>query len=117
MRTDNNPIEILQNLIACKSVTPNDDNCQTIIGEYLKQLGFEIKNIKYGDVHNMIAKLGTKKPTLAFVGHTDVVPIGDIDEWTYDPFSLTEENNKLYGRGTSDMKGSIAAFLFGVNSF
>ena len=72
MRTDNNPIEILQNLIACKSVTPNDDNCQTIIGEYLKQLGFEIKNIKYGDVHNMIAKLGTKKPTLAFVGHTDV---------------------------------------------
>ena len=46
MRTDNNPIEILQNLIACKSVTPNDDNCQTIIGEYLKQLGFEIKNIK-----------------------------------------------------------------------
>ena len=117
MRTDNNPIEILQNLIACKSVTPNDDNCQTIIGEYLKQLGFEIKNIKYGDVNNMIAKLGTKKPTLAFVGHTDVVPIGDIDEWTYDPFSLTEENNKLYGRGTSDMKGSIAAFLFAVNSF
>lgn len=117
MRTDNNPIEILQNLIACKSVTPNDDNCQTIIGEYLKQLGFEIKNIKYGDVNNMIAKLGTKKPTLAFVGHTDVVPIGDIDEWSYDPFSLTEENNKLYGRGTSDMKGSIAAFLFAVNSF
>ena len=117
MRTDNNPIEILQNLIACKSVTPNDDNCQTIIGEYLKQLGFEIKNIKYGDVNNMIAKLGTKKPTLAFVGHTDVVPIGDIDEWVYDPFSLTEENNKLYGRGTSDMKGSIAAFLFAVNSF
>ena len=117
MRTDNNPIEILQNLIACKSVTPNDDNCQTIIGEYLKQLGFEIKNIKYGDVNNMIAKLGTKKPTLAFVGHTDVVPIGDIDEWAYDPFSLTEENNKLYGRGTSDMKGSIAAFLFAVNSF
>ena len=60
MRTDNNPIEILQNLIACKSVTPNDDNCQTIIGGYLKQLGFEIKNIKYGDVNNMIAKLGTK---------------------------------------------------------
>ncbi len=117
MRTDNNPIEILQNLIACKSVTPNDDNCQKIIGEYLKKLGFEIKNIKYGDVHNMIAKLGSKKPTLAFVGHTDVVPIGDIDQWNYDPFSLTEENNKLYGRGTSDMKGSIAAFLFAINSF
>ncbi len=117
MREESNPIEILRTLISCKSVTPEDDRCQIMISEYLKQLGFEIKTIKYGDVHNMIAKLGTKKPTLAFVGHTDVVPVGDIDKWDHDPFSLTEKNNKLYGRGTSDMKGSIAAFLSAVKSF
>ena len=108
---------ILEQLIACQSVTPNDDKCQIIIADYLSKLGFEIKHIKHDDVVNLIAKYGTGKPTLAFVGHTDVVPVGDINEWESNPFKLSKVDNKLFGRGTSEMKGSIAAMMFAVQSF
>ena len=110
-------IEVLSNLIKCKSITPNDDGCQTYIGEYLKQLGFNIYLKKYGDVSNIIAKKGSSKPVIAFVGHTDVVPTGDVKQWSTNPFELTELKGKLYGRGTSDMKGSVACMMLAITKF
>ena len=110
-------IEVLSNLIKFKSITPNDDGCQTYIGGYLKQLGFNIYLKKYGDVNNIIAKKGSSGPVIAFVGHTDVVPTGDINQWSTNPFELTELKGKLYGRGTSDMKGSIACMMLAIKKF
>jgi len=110
-------IKVLSNLIKCKSITPNDDSCQTYIGGYLKQLGFNIYLKKYGDVSNIIAKKGSSGPVIAFVGHTDVVPTGDIDQWFSNPFELTELKGKLYGRGTSDMKGSVACMMLAIKKF
>ena len=110
-------IEVLSNLIKCKSITPNDDGCQTYIGRYLKQLGFNIYLKKYGDVNNIIAKKGSSGPVIAFVGHTDVVPTGDVNQWATNPFELTELKGKLYGRGTSDMKGSVACMMLAIKKF
>ena len=110
-------IEVLSNLIKCKSITPNDDGCQAYIGRYLKQLGFNIYLKKYGDVNNIIAKKGSSGPVIAFVGHTDVVPTGDVNQWATNPFELTELKGKLYGRGTSDMKGSVACMMLAIKKF
>ena len=107
-------IKILDKLISCKSVTPYDDQCQEYIANFLKDLGFKIEFKKYDDVTNLIARYGTEKPVLAYVGHTDVVPTGDINKWETDPFKLTDKNSKLYGRGTSDMKGGIACMMHAI---
>lgn len=114
---NNNAIELLEKLIVCKSVTPNDNGCQEIIGDFLKNIGFSVKEKKYGEVNNLIARYGSDEPVFAFVGHTDVVPIGNINDWKSDPFVLTDINEKLYGRGASDMKGSIACMMTTVNNF
>ena len=81
-----NVINILEKLISFKSVTPFDDNCQEYIASYLQDLGFEIQFKKYDDVTNLIARYGSEKPVLAYVGHTDVVPTGDVNKWDTDPF-------------------------------
>ena len=113
----NNVINILDKLISYKSLTPFDDKCQEYISNFLKDLGFEIEFKKYGDVTNLIARYGHQRPVLAYIGHTDVVPTGDIEKWHSDPFKLTEKDSKLYGRGTSDMKGGIACFMQAVKEF
>ena len=107
-------IKILDKLISCKSVTPYDDHCQEYIANFLQDLGFKIEFKKYDDVINLIARYGTEKPVLAYVGHTDVVPTGDINKWETDPFKLTDKDSKLYGRGTSDMKGGIACMMHAI---
>jgi len=107
-------IKILDKLISCKSVTPYDDHCQEYIANFLQDLGFKIEFKKYDDVTNLIARYGTEKPVLAYVGHTDVVPTGDINKWETDPFKLTDKDSKLYGRGTSDMKGGIACMMHAI---
>ena len=112
-----NVINILDKLISFKSVTPFDDNCQEFIANYLKELGFDIQFKKYDDVTNLIARYGREKPVLAYVGHTDVVPTGDVNKWDSDPFKLTDKNSKLYGRGTSDMKGGIACMMYAIREF
>ena len=114
---NDNAIELLEKLIICKSVTPNDDGCQEVIGNFLKNIGFSVKEKKYEEVNNLIARYGSEDPVFAFVGHTDVVPIGNINDWKSDPFVLTDINEKLCGRGTSDMKGSIACMMAAVNNF
>ena len=105
---------MLEKLIGCKSITPDDDGCQSIIAGFLKDFGFEIKIVEKSGVSNLIATYGTKSPRIAFVGHTDVVPIGQIDRWNSNPFELHEKNGELFGRGTSDMKGSIASMLIAI---
>ena len=112
-----NVINILDKLISFKSLTPFDDNCQDYIASFLEDIGFKIEFKKYDDVTNLIARYGTESPVLAYVGHTDVVPTGDIKNWDTDPFKLTERNSKLYGRGTSDMKGGIACMMHAIQDF
>ena len=110
----NNVYLMLEKLISCKSVTPDDDGCQSIISDFLRGFGFEIKIIEKSGVSNLIATYGTSSPRLAFVGHTDVVPIGQIEKWSTPPFELHEKDGILFGRGTSDMKGSIASMLIAI---
>ena len=112
-----NVVEILSKLISCKSLTPQDDGCQKYIADYLEKLGFEIEIKKNDDVINLIARYGKDSPVFAYAGHTDVVPTGDLDKWKSNPFELTEINSKLYGRGTSDMKGSVACILISIKDF
>ena len=112
-----NVVEILSKLISCKSLTPEDDGCQIYIADYLEKLGFEIQIKKNDDVINLIARYGKDSPVFAYAGHTDVVPTGDLDKWKSNPFELTEIDEKLYGRGTSDMKGSVACILVSIKDF
>ena len=112
-----NVVGILSKLISCKSLTPEDDGCQKYIADYLKKLGFEIEIKKNDDVINLIARYGKDSPVFAYAGHTDVVPTGDLDKWKSNPFELTEIDSKLYGRGTSDMKGSVACILISIKDF
>ncbi|MDA7841635.1 succinyl-diaminopimelate desuccinylase [Gammaproteobacteria bacterium] len=112
-----NVVGILSKLISYKSLTPEDDGCQKYIADYLKKLGFEIEIKKNDDVINLIARYGKDSPVFAYAGHTDVVPTGDLDKWKSNPFELTEIDAKLYGRGTSDMKGSVACILISIKDF
>jgi succinyl-diaminopimelate desuccinylase len=102
---------VLSQLISFASVTPNDAGCQEFMIDYLEQLGFSCQKLNLGPVANFFACYGHQGPLLVFAGHTDVVPIGEQHQWHTDPFQLTEKEGMLYGRGTADMKGSLAAML------
>ncbi len=113
----NNVTDLLSKLISYPSVTPDVTECQKFIEQYLSNLGFKTDYVKNNSVQNMISTYGTKSPCLSFIGHTDVVPSGDINEWSSDPFKLTSKNDVLIGRGTSDMKGGIACFMQAIKEF
>ena len=110
-------LALARQIIACHSVTPNDAGCMEIITERLKPLGFNIEFINRNGVTNLWARRGTAKPLFVFAGHTDVVPTGPLDKWTSPPFAPEIRDGMLYGRGTADMKSSIAAMLTAVESF
>ncbi len=114
-------IELTQKLISCPSVTPKDEGAQIFLAEKLEALGFECFSLPFGEgdecVPNLFARLGSGAPHICFAGHTDVVPTGPLDQWTHAPFSAHIENNMLYGRGASDMKGGIAAFLAAMSEY
>ncbi|OYY93983.1 MAG: succinyl-diaminopimelate desuccinylase [Hydrogenophilales bacterium 28-61-23] len=113
----NKALEYTRELIARRSLTPEDAGCQGWLAEKLGKLGFIIENVHSGDVVNLWARRGTTSPLLCFAGHTDVVPTGPLEQWTSDPFVPTERDGQLYGRGAADMKGSIAAFLAAVEDY
>ena len=113
----NKALEYTRELIARRSLTPEDAGCQRWLSEKLAKLGFSIEAVNSGDVINLWARCGTTSPLLCFAGHTDVVPTGPLEQWTSDPFVPTERHGQLYGRGAADMKGSIAAFLAAVESY
>jgi succinyl-diaminopimelate desuccinylase len=110
-------LALTKQLIACRSVTPDDAGCQALIAEHLAKLGFGIERLPYGEVSNLWARRGDEGPVLAFAGHTDVVPPGPLEHWHGDPFSPEERDGRLYGRGATDMKGSLAAMITAVAAF
>lgn len=109
--------EVLRSLISFPSITPHDAGCQTSLIDALESLGFTCERLDNPPVSNFFARFGQAKPLFVFAGHTDVVPIGDPSKWRTDPFTLTNHDGMLYGRGTADMKGSIAAMLLAAERF
>jgi succinyl-diaminopimelate desuccinylase len=112
----------LQALIACRSVTPNDDGAQDYLAGVLTAAGFTVERLTFSapdtsDVANLLATIGSGPPHLVFVGHSDVVPPGDEASWSHPPFSGEIADGFLYGRGAVDMKGGIAAFLAAALAF
>ena len=110
-------LALTEELIALSSVTPEDKGCQARLAELLAPLGFVCETIQSGDVTNLWARKGTTQPLLTFAGHTDVVPTGPVDKWQSPPFQPSHRDGKLYGRGASDMKTSIAAMVVAVEEF
>jgi len=108
---------LLTELIARPSVTPDDKGCQKILIERLSAIGFECETLIFEDVTNLWARRGTSTPVLAFIGHTDVVPTGPLDEWHNDPFKPEIRDGLLYGRGAADMKSGIAAMVTACERF
>src|ERR1700675_4762307 len=110
-------VELAQQLISRRSVTPDDAGCIDFLCEQLRPLGFECEKISMGGVDNLWARRGTQAPLVCFAGHTDVVPTGPLDQWKSDPFTPTIRDGWLYGRGASDMKTSLAAFVVAIRDF
>ncbi len=105
------PIALSQALIRQPTVNPCHDGAQDVLADALESLGFRTKRYHFDGVDNLYARLGGAAPNFCFAGHTDVVPVGDAAGWTVDPFGAEIRNGVMYGRGTSDMKGAIAAFV------
>jgi len=113
---------LAKDLVKCKSVTPKDDGAINIVAKNLKKLGFKCQIMEFQEkgtakIKNLYARIGKSSPNFCFAGHTDVVPVGDLKSWTVNPFGGVIKNQKLIGRGVSDMKGSIACFISAVSEF
>lgn len=112
-----NTLALAKELISRRSLTPDDAGCQEILIARLQQLGFKIEPMRFGFVDNFWARRGTTAPVICFAGHTDVVPTGPVEQWDSEPFTPTERDGKLYGRGSADMKTSLAAFITAIEGF
>jgi len=110
-------LQLVKDLVARPSVTPEDAGCQDLLAARLAAAGFACETLAAGGVTNLWARRGTQAPLVVFAGHTDVVPPGPLDQWASDPFVPTERDGKLYGRGTADMKSSIAAFVVAAEEY
>lgn len=111
-------VELTQRLIRCPSVTPHEGGALDCLERELTALGFVCQRLPFGmgdeRIDNLFARRGTDGPHICFAGHTDVVPVGDRDAWTHDPFGAVIEDGRLYGRGAADMKSGIAAFIAAI---
>ena len=117
-----NPVALTQALVKCPSITPKDEGALDIVQDHLESIGFSCTRLPFTDknsydVDNLFATIGSQGKHLAFAGHTDVVPPGNIDSWKYPPFSATIDGDKLYGRGSEDMKSNIACFMSATEEF
>ena len=110
-------ITLAQQLLSLPSITPDDAGCQALIRERLELLGFHCECLRFGEVDNLWARLGSTSPLLVFAGHTDVVPPGPDAAWTSPPFEPAIRDGYLYGRGAADMKAAIAAMLLATEKF
>ena len=115
--THSSTIALSLDLMARHSVTPEDGGCQAHIQQLLTNAGFSSESLRFENVDNLWARIGTKSPLFVFAGHTDVVPTGPLTAWTHPPFEPTINDGKLYGRGASDMKTGIAAMVVAVTAF
>jgi succinyl-diaminopimelate desuccinylase len=110
-------VDLAAALVRRPSVTPEDHGCQALLIERLEGLGFDCRRLRYGVVDNFWARRGTAAPLLAFAGHTDVVPVGEASSWQHPPFAAQVHNGMLHGRGSADMKGSLAAMVTAIERF
>ena len=111
-------LELTQDLMSRRSVTPADEGCQALMIERLRAVGFQIELLPFGTVENFWAWHGQDAgPVLCFAGHTDVVPTGPLEEWRSDPFIPTLREGMLYGRGAADMKSGLAAMITATEAF
>jgi succinyl-diaminopimelate desuccinylase len=120
------PLELSQALIRCPSVTPTDAGALDVLQTALEGLGFTCHRLPFatdgdangaGEVRNLYARIGDRAPNFCFAGHTDVVPVGNEDAWSVDPFAAEVKDGRLYGRGAADMKTAIAAFTAAAAGF
>jgi succinyl-diaminopimelate desuccinylase len=109
--------ELASQLIARRSVTPDDDGCQGLVAGRLAAQGFRAETIAANGVTNLWLRRGSGAPVIVFAGHTDVVPSGPLEQWHSDPFVPTVRDGMLFGRGASDMKSSVAAFVVAAEEF
>ena len=112
-----NELKLAKELIRKPSVTPKDAGAISVLAKNLRSLGFKCQIINFKNIKNLYAKLGKSSPNFCYAGHTDVVPPGNISDWSVNPFKPTVKNNKLIGRGANDMKSSIACFVAAVSKF
>ncbi len=110
-------LDLTHELVTRRSLTPDDAGCQALMMQRLQKLGFQVEPMRFGEVDNFWARLGKSKPLLVFAGHTDVVPTGPLEQWKSDPFVPSVRDGLLYGRGTADMKGGLAAMLVAVEHY
>ncbi len=110
-------LELARELIARRSQTPDDGGCQDLIKARLEGIGFRCETLRCNGVTNLWARRGQARPAVCLAGHTDVVPPGPLTAWSSDPFTPTERDGRLYGRGAADMKSSLAAFVVAVEQF
>ena len=117
-----NDLKLAKELIKFPSITPIDAGIMKFLEKKLKSIGFKTKILEFKDrkskpVKNIYARIGTKSPNFCYAGHVDVVPPGNIKKWSSHPFKPKIKNGKLIGRGSSDMKTSVASFIAAVNEF
>ena len=110
-------LKLSKELIRIPSITPKDAGAIKLLAKKLRSLGFKCQIINFKNIKNLYAKLGKSSLNFCFAGHTDVVPPGNIKDWSVNPFRPTVKNNKLIGRGANDMKTSIACFVAAVSKF
>src|SRR5450631_666838 len=108
-------LDLCYALVQCRSVTPDDGGALGILAALLDRAGFATQRVTFSeagtpDIDNLYARIGTQAPYLVFAGHTDVVPVGDAARWRFDPFAAEVADGAIWGRGTADMKGGVAAF-------
>ena len=110
-------IDLACELISRKSLTPEDAGCQRLIAERLAAVGFQIEWFHCDEVSNVLLTRGQGSPSLWFLGHTDVVPTGPLEDWSSPPFEPDIRDGQLYGRGAADMKGGVAAMVTALEQF
>ncbi len=110
-------LKLAKDLIRKPSITPKDAGAINLLAKNLRLIGFNCKIINFKNVKNLYAKLGRSSPNFCYAGHTDVVPPGNIKNWSTNPFKPIVKNNKLIGRGANDMKASIACFVAAASRF
>lgn len=110
-------LQFAQKLIQCPSVTPDEAGALDLLQEALEPLGFICNRLQFDEVDNLYARLGDTAPNFCFAGHVDVVPVGDAQAWSFDPFAAEVRDGNLCGRGASDMKGAVAAFVASIAEF